>query len=764
MHSIVPSVSGKFDSPIRNMDLIPRGSFMTGMATCHSLTIIDGVLSGDPLELIMFEAIRWELTEPGPEETRFDNLCPIIVFPKSSKRPSPEEYLYDKNVSSEEVGIVRQFTFSSSLQRMSVIVRKLGSDNFDIYTKGAPEMITSLCVPDTVPDDFHDILMEYTKHGYRVLALAHKSLPEKLKYPKLQRIQREQVERGLTFLGLIVMENRLKDVTTTTIENLKDANIRTIMITGDNMLTALSVARECSMVLPNEPIVLVQAFPGRTDADGNVTEPPHMEYIYTEAPDEAHNNFGVGGGKQNKFDEKMLTKLDAELGLKSQYHFAVTGKSWSVINKNFPEIVDKIVVRGTIFARMLPDQKAQLVETLQDLGYYVGMCGDGANDCGALKTAHAGISLSEAEASVASPFTSKTADISCVPTVIREGRTALVTSVGVFKYMACYSLTQFTSVIILYWVGVNLTDFQFLYIDLFLITTLGITFGYTEAYPKLARHPPLISLMCLAPILSFVLNTMIIAGFQVFFYHIVQKASWFTAWEDDPEEDYDYQSYENAVVFLISMYQYIILAIVFAKGKPYRKTMFSNYPFMINLAVLIGVSVWINVYPTDPVAEFLELELIPNVPYRFIFIGAACINLLLCLMLETFILDSELVSVKLQDKLDRCLPGARPKYEEVEVYLRNNSSWPPVRHGDLVKTFQRLDSAFQSQSQFSTHGDTDSLLSSDTDVSTAGVEDTNRSEITPIDVSLGAKEGYSNTAFDMEIPDEPETFTLSTKL
>ena len=68
---------------------------------------------------------------------------------------------------------------------------------------------------------------------------------------------------------------------------------------------------------------------------------------------------------------------------------------------------------------MSPNQKQSLIEALQELEYSVGMCGDGANDCGALKTAHAGISLSESEASVASPFTSKIANVTCIPKLIK---------------------------------------------------------------------------------------------------------------------------------------------------------------------------------------------------------------------------------------------------------------------------------------------------------------------------------------------------------
>lgn len=79
----------------------------------------------------------------------------------------------------------------------------------------------------------------------------------------------------------------------------------------------------------------------------------------------------------------------------------------------------QILVIGKVFARMSPDEKHELVEKLQSIDYCCGFCGDGANDCGALKAADVGISLSDAEASVAAPFTSRLFEISCVPKLIR---------------------------------------------------------------------------------------------------------------------------------------------------------------------------------------------------------------------------------------------------------------------------------------------------------------------------------------------------------
>jgi translation elongation factor EF-1alpha len=43
-----------------------------------------------------------------------------------------------------------------------------------------------------------------------------------------------------------------------------------------------------------------------------------------------------------------------------------------------------------------------------------------------------------------------------------------------------------------------------------------------------------------------------------------------------PNDHRDYQCYEVTALFTMSGFQYIIMAVVFAKGAPYRKSMFTN--------------------------------------------------------------------------------------------------------------------------------------------------------------------------------------------
>ena len=59
---------------------------------------------------------------------------------------------------------------------------------------------------------------------------------------------RDQAESRLQFLGFIIFENKLKEATFEVIEELNEAGIRQVMCTGDNVLTAISVARECSLI------------------------------------------------------------------------------------------------------------------------------------------------------------------------------------------------------------------------------------------------------------------------------------------------------------------------------------------------------------------------------------------------------------------------------------------------------------------------------------------------------------------------------------
>ncbi|CAJ0607439.1 unnamed protein product [Cylicocyclus nassatus] len=336
-----------------------------------------------------------------------------------------------------------------------------------------------------------------------------------LNFNKAAKVPRAKVECDLQLLGLVAMENRIKPVTLGVINQLNRARIRTVMVTGDNLLTAMSVARECGIVRPNKRAFLVEHCLGEVDVNGRT---------------KIAVNQSVSSSGDILDDDSVIVKnvKDAELGqpIQSSYHLAISGPTFAVITHEYPELLDSLVTVCDVFARMAPDQKQQLINCLQEIGYTVAMCGDGANDCAALKAA-AGISLSDAEASIAAPFTSKVADIRCVPTIISEGRAALVTSFGIFKYMAGYSLTQFVAVMLLYYISNFLTDGQFMYIDMFLITLLAVLFGNTAAYENLCPTPPPKRLLSVASICSVLGQLAIMGSTQLLVFLMTTTQPWF---------------------------------------------------------------------------------------------------------------------------------------------------------------------------------------------------------------------------------------------
>lgn len=231
------------------------------MATCHGLTTIHGQLNGDPLDLEMFNSIKWEYLEPGQEHTRFDNLAPAIVRPIKQNQQSPnisptsDGELTDVPYS---IGIIKQHQFTSEAQCMSVIVRVLGEKQMKVFAKGAPEKVHSLCKTKSIPTNFYQVLYKYTSRGYRVIALAHKKLPSKIKWTDIERMKRSEIEMDLIFDGFLILLNCLKAETTNVIEELHAAKLRTVMITGDNIMTALSVAKDCKMIKQNEEVFIVK--------------------------------------------------------------------------------------------------------------------------------------------------------------------------------------------------------------------------------------------------------------------------------------------------------------------------------------------------------------------------------------------------------------------------------------------------------------------------------------------------------------------------
>jgi cation-transporting ATPase 13A1 len=147
---------------------------------------------------------------------------------------------------------------------------------------------------------------------------------------------------------------------------LNESSHRVVMITGDNPLTAVHVAREVEIV--DRDVVILDAPESDDGGDKLVWRSIDEKLNITVDPDAP-------------IDHSILDKND----------ICVTGYALTRLRNK--EALKDLLRHTWVYARVSPKQKEDILTGLKEAGYTTLMCGDGTNDVGALKQAHVGVAL-----------------------------------------------------------------------------------------------------------------------------------------------------------------------------------------------------------------------------------------------------------------------------------------------------------------------------------------------------------------------------------
>ena len=310
----------------------------------------------------------------------------------------------------------KQIAFDSKRKCMTTLIKHdIFPTGYRLYTKGGAEKVNTMCKsyldPDTGEEKpisdrernfINDYIKQFNRQMMRSLYLCYKDISED-DFENIDIVDEIDIDQSdCVFIGVVGIRDSLRNGVKEAVDKCHLAGVNIIMVTGDNIITATAIAKDCNIL--DSDIDMGNLTPNDIEDEAELTDDPkrrdeHIQNILKNKPKALTGNtfFTAIGGlvcstcKEDTFQCKCpKTEAEAEKLQKE------TGKEDIQIKNDTikdPEKFLELISNLKIMARSQPIHKYALVLGLKELGKTVAVTGDGTNDAPALSKSDVGFSM-----------------------------------------------------------------------------------------------------------------------------------------------------------------------------------------------------------------------------------------------------------------------------------------------------------------------------------------------------------------------------------